>query len=339
VLASGTPIQVDGETVGWLLAARADFRQSQAEGLFLDRINRTLAASAVGAVAVSLILGALLARTLTRPIRELTAATHAVAGGLLDQKVPVRSRDELGDLANSFNRMSSDLSRSQKARRQMTADIAHELRTPISVILGHVDALEDGVIPSTSEAFGVIRDEADRLSRLVEDLRLLSHAEAGEMTLMRAPVEPRSLLDRAAAAHRPLAAEKGIELRIDLAEDLPEIDVDADRMAQVLDNLVSNALRHTPEGGQVRLYARRAEDGIVLGVHDSGPGIEPEALPLIFDRFYRLDSSRRRDTGGSGLGLAIARSLVEAHGGSICAQSGPGEGADFVIHLRTTSTS
>lgn len=333
VLTAATPLQVGGKTVGWLIAPREQFQRSPAEALFLNRMNRTLATGAVGAAAVSLILGALLARTLTRPISELTKATRAVAEGDLDQQVTVRSRDELGELAASFNRMSAELKKARDMRRQMTADIAHELRTPTSLILGHVDAIDDGVLPPSSETFEIIREEAGRLSRLIEDLATLSRVETGELSLVRRRVDPRTLLARAMAAHRPLAEKRGISLATEVEQDLPDLSIDPDRMAQVLGNLLSNALRHTPHGGRITLGARRYDDEVELAVQDTGPGIAPEDLPRVFERFYRTDKSRGRETGGAGLGLAIARSIVELHGGQIWAESELGEGTTFLIRL------
>lgn len=326
-------MQVEGETVGYVLASQEAFRQSQAEQHLVERVNRTVLFASLAAAGLALGLGLLLSRTLTQPIRELTAATKAVAQGDLGQTVEVRSQDELGELALSFNQMSTDLAKAQTLRQQMTADIAHELRTPLSVILGHVDAIEEGVLPPSPETLHVIREETAQLSRLVEDLRVLSRADAGELSLTLVPTTPEELLEKAVLAHRPLAAEKGIELQIDAEDNLPSLSVDPDRMSQVLDNLLSNALRHTPEGGSIRLFARNADRGVELGVVDSGPGISPEVLPHVFDRFYRADTSRGREMGGSGLGLAIARSIVESHKGTIRALSGAGEGATFIIWL------
>jgi two-component system sensor histidine kinase BaeS len=332
-LRNATPLQVDGEPVGWLIAPREQFQRSPAEALFLDRMNRTLAIGAAGAAVVSLLLGILLARTLTRPIRELTKATRAVAGGDLGQRVTVRSRDELGDLAVSFNLMSAELARARDMRRQMTADIAHELRTPTTLILGHVDAIDDGILPPSSETFDIIREEAGRLGRLIEDLATLSRVETGELSLVRRLVAPGALLAQAVAAHRPLAEKKQISLHVDIEPDLPALPVDPDRMAQVLGNLLNNALRHTPQAGRITLQARRHESGVELLVQDTGPGIAPEDLPRVFERFYRTDKSRQRETGGAGLGLAIARSIVELHGGQIWAESTLGEGTTFLIRL------
>jgi signal transduction histidine kinase len=339
-LAQGTPLRVDGQLAGTLLAGHgvASTMMTPAGTLFLARVNRALILGAAGAGAGALILGALLTSTLTRPLRELTTAARGIARGRLEQRVAVRSRDELGELANTFNQMSADLARAQDARRQMTADIAHDLRTPLSVILGHAEALRDGVIPPTPENLNLIHAEALRLSRLVEDLRTLSLAEAGELTLARRPTAPRALVEHAVAAHAVRAQSQQITLRAEIEPSLPDVSVDPDRTAQVLGNLLDNALRHTPPGGRVacsvRRDATRPTAHVIFAVCDTGPGISPDDLPRIFDRFYRADKARARTAeGGSGLGLAIARSIVEGHGGTIRAESQPGQGAKFVIEL------
>jgi signal transduction histidine kinase len=331
--ADASPITVDGQTVGWILSIRMEFGRGPSEALFLNRINQALIFSAIGALFVALVLGIFLARTLTRPLRELTAATRAVAEGDLGLTVPVRSKDELGELTASFNRMSEELNRSTSIRRQMTADIAHELRTPISIILGHADAVHDRVLPPTQETFDVIRDEACRLERLVEDLRTLSMADAGELALTRRPISPNSLLDDAAAAYHPLALEKEIKVHREIAPDLPDVYVDPDRMAQVLGNLLSNALGYTHKGGSVTLAASLLEHEVEIRVQDTGPGIGAEDIQHVFDRFYRADKSRQRDSGGLGLGLAIAKSIVENHGGRIWAESSEDSGTTFIITL------
>ena len=331
--ADADPLAIDGQTVGWILSMRMEFGRGPSEALFLDRINQTLIVSAIGALFVALFLGIFLARTLTRPLRELTSATRSVAEGDLGLTVPVRSRDELGELAMSFNRMSEELDRSTSIRRQMTADIAHELRTPISIILGHADAVHDRVLPPTQETFDIIRDEACRLERLVEDLRTLSRADAGELTLTRRPIPPNTLLEEAVAAYHPLALERGIIVHSEFASDLPDVNVDRDRMAQVLGNLLNNALRYTLKGGRVTLISSLLEYEVELRIQDTGPGIKSEDIQHIFDRFYRADKSRQRDSGGSGLGLAIAKSIVENHGGRIWAEGNNGEGTTFFITL------
>ncbi|RIK18387.1 MAG: hypothetical protein DCC51_10670 [Anaerolineae bacterium] len=226
--------------------------------------------------------------------------------------------------------MSADLAHSNQLRRQMTADIAHDLRTPLSVILGYSEALADGKLPGTAETYDAMHRQAQHLSRLIEDLRTLSLADAGQLSLVLRPVEPRGLLEHTALAYLPAAEARGIQLTLEDA-DTPPIIVDPDRILQVLGNVVSNAIRHTPEGGQISLSAVAENDRVILRIRDSGPGIPSEDLPHIFDRFYRGDKARTSDE-ASGLGLAIARSLVEAHGGRITVENVPG-GASFAIAL------
>jgi two-component system, OmpR family, sensor histidine kinase BaeS len=332
VLAQALPIEVNSQTAGYLLVSTAQMGMmapTAAETDFLQRINRTLILASLGATALSLLLAVVLARIFTQPLRELTQATRAVARGHLSQTVPVRSQDELGELALAFNQMSQDLARSQNQRRQMTADIAHELRTPLSLILGYAEALRDGALPATPEGYTVIHDEAVRLNRLVEDLRTLSLAEAGELPLTRRATAVAPLLEQVVAAHQPRAQQQEIELQTRLAPDLPPLMADPDRLKQVIVNLLDNALRHTPAGGRVTVGAQLQNGRLSISVQDSGPGIPPEDLPYIFDRFYRADKSRAR--GGSGLGLAIARSIVLAHGGRLAAASQPGQGTTFTI--------
>jgi signal transduction histidine kinase len=337
ILRAATPIEANGQVVGFFVASPEGFARNQAEANFLRRTNRLLLIGSGGAVALSLLLGVVLARSFTQPIQELTTAAQAIAAGDLGQQVPVHSEDELGQLAQAFNGMSAELARARDLRRQMTADIAHELRTPLSVILGQIDALDDGVVAPSPQAFEVLRDETARLGRLVEDLRTLSRADAGELALVRRPASVARLLEQAASAHRPLAMERKLTLELEIAPGLPEIDVDPDRMAQVLGNLLSNALRHTPQGGRIGLAARLAEAEVEIRVQDSGPGIDPQDLPRLFERFYRADRSRQRETGGSGLGLAIAKTIVELHGGRIWAESELGQGTRMVIRLRAAS--
>lgn len=333
LLARGEPIMVDGVQVGTVLPLPQQGR-GQALQEFSRRVNSILLIAAVGATAVSLILGFFFTRNLTRPLQEMTIATQKIADGDLTQQVPVRSHDELGELATSFNQMSHQLATSREMRRQMTADIAHDLRTPLSIILGHAEALSDGVLPASQETFDVLYDESKRLERLVSDLRTLSLADAGELSITPRLVAPSALLERALIAHSPKAQEKNIWIELNVTETLPDVYVDPDRMAQVLDNLLSNALRYTPENGRIQLSADQKANMIQLQVQDNGSGMSPEDTRHIFDRFYRADKSRQRqDDGGSGLGLAIAKSIVLAQNGRIWAESKLGQGTSFIIEF------
>lgn len=335
-LRQAIPVEVDGRVVGSMvldLPAEAELRAAPSpEADFLRRINLAILLSALGATAVALVLGILLARAISRPVRELTEATQIVAQGDFGHQVPVRTQDELGELTKSFNQMSADLAQASQLRRQMTADIAHELRTPLSVILGYTEALSDGKLHGSPGMYQAMYGEAQLLSHLVDDLRTLSLADAGELTLNRLPVAPGDCLGRTAASQAALAAQQSVEVRVEVAPNLPLIDADRERIAQVLGNLMSNALRYTPSGGTITLSAEAGVESVLLRVSDTGPGIEPDHLPHIFQRFYRADESRTTN-GESGLGLAIAKSLVEAHGGTISVESIIGQGTTFTVAL------
>lgn len=329
----GVPITDSGRVVGILIPLRGQFQGSQRELEFIERTNRILIYGAIIGAVIALLLGIFLSRTITRPIRELTRATHAISEGDLSQQVTVRTSDELGELGKAFNKMSAELSRSVNARKQMTADIAHELRTPLSLILGHAEAVHDGVLPPSKENFEIIREEAARLENLVNDLRTLSLADAGELSIVPQTIEPAGLLQEVASLFQYQTQKKDIALELDIASPLPPLEVDPGRMTQVLTNILDNATRHTPAGGHILLSAKQAGDMVEIAVQDSGPGLPKEETGRIFERFYRADASRRRDDGGSGLGLAIAKSIVLAHNGQLSAESEPGKGLRISILL------
>ncbi len=334
VLARGAALEQNGEIIGWLLVTPAtrELIPNSAEDIFLRTVNRASLTSALVATLLALTLGSLLALTLTRSLRELKEATVEIAHGRFGKQVKVSTKDELGELAVSFNQMSLDLERATQARRQMTADIAHDLRSPLSVLSGYAEALSDGKLSGNPEIYTILHQETNHLSRLVEDLRLLSLADTGELPLIKQPIAPQALLERTVARHAVTAEQHGITLHVVALPDLPEVNVDVERISQVLDNLILNAFRYTPAGGEVELSGNSAAGKVQLQIRDSGTGILPEDLPHIYDRFYRGDKARR-ESGESGLGLAIAKSIVEAHGGQISAESEPGKGTVFTISL------
>ena len=338
VLAHNQPLIVAGTVIGTILSPPLPPGLTPQEQAYLDRTNQALTLAALGAALLALIVGFLLARTLTRPLRALTLATEKMAGGDLNQQVTITSRDEIGELAESFNKMSREVARANQLRKQMTADIAHDLRTPLTVIAGYVESMRDGDLAPTTERLDTIYEEIERLQRLVADLRLLAHTDAGELRLNLQSLHPKELLESAVAPFKLSAEQKGITLTVNAADDLPVIQVDESRMNRVLSNLISNALRHTPAGGNISILATRNSknsaltpspspdygrgEKILISVEDTGEGIPSADLPHIFDRFYRADKSRTdADGASSGLGLAIARALVEAHGGRIWAES------------------
>lgn len=348
---SGLPITVNGQRVGTLVVDEAGSMAVMMGGMaaqqFLAEVNRALTWAALVAVALAVGLGLVLSRNLTRPLRQLTQATRALAGGRLEEKVTVNSHDEVGELAHSFNQMAEALAESRRQREQMLADIAHELRTPLSIMRGHLEGMLDNIFPTTPENLTILHEEILLLTRLVEELRTLSLADAGQLPLNRTAVDLREAVNQAAAAFAPLAEAEGIELLIDLPPlDRPGsalliVRADPARLQQVIGNLLANAFRHTAATVaavsqptvSLRLAGPTAAGGARVSVSDNGPGLAAEALPHVFDRFWRADTARSRDQGGSGLGLAICKGIVEAHGGRIWADSAPGNGATFTFEL------
>ena len=372
--ARGMPISINDDNnvrIGTIITAGpAAFRRTAEEG-YLRRTDFALLVAAAVMVGVALVFGIVLARLITRPLRELTTAAGKIASGDLEQVVPVRSSDELGVLANQFNHMSADLVRANQLRQQMTADIAHDLRTPLTVISGYMEALRDQVLKPTPERFAMMHDEIQFLRHLVEDLHTLNVADAGELHLERQRVSPMVLLNRVADAYQDAAEKQGVALQVrgdwnrgdwnrgdwnrgdmnpgdedrhDLYRRnghqmtaLPTVCVDLEHTIRAISNLVSNALRYTPAGGKITLVATEEplldHEVVLLKVADTGSGIAPEHLANIFERSYRADASRQQEGGETGLGLAIVKSIVEAHGGRVSVESLLGHGTTFTIVL------
>jgi signal transduction histidine kinase len=327
----------DGTLIALMLSPTQSAQRNPAEERYLSNTDRALAIAAAIAAGIALLLGGLLAQLITRPLREMSAATRKIAAGDLSQRIVVRSRDELGELAGQFNQMSADLARANQLRRQMTADIAHDLRTPLTVIAGYLESLRDQVLKPTPERFTMLYSETQVLQRLVEDLHTLSLADTGELTLQRHPIAPGQLLERIAESYQHAALQGRLTIEASAPPDLPLINVDQDRMARALGNLMSNALRYTPAGGRIYLSAHATAAAVELVVADTGSGIAAEHLANIFERSYRVDAARQQATGGSGLGLAIVRSIIEAHGGTIGVESALSVGTRFTISLPLSS--
>ena len=293
-----------------------------------------LAAGFVGILAVGLI-----SRRALSPVRALSAAAERLGRGDLQQRVKTSSQDEIGRLGHAFNRMAEDLETVERQRRALLADVAHELRTPLSNIGGYVEAMRDGLAEPNAATLDIVQQQVAQLTRLVEDLRLLTLAESGELSLQVRPESVEDLLATVTEAFRPRASAKGVSLRNEPSTDIPLASMDRGRVEQVLYNLVDNAVKHTSEGGSVTLAGSIGNPGFVrVSVADMGEGIEPEALDAVFERFYRVDPSRSRVTGGAGLGLTIAKQLIEAQGGRIWAESEPGKGSTFFFVLPSSKT-
>lgn len=308
-------------------------RMSQVYTDFRASFNEALLYAALAATVVAILLSLYLSRSIVAPISAMSVASQRIAGGRYDERVEVKGRDELAQLAARFNQMAVKLSEVEAMRRQLIGDVSHELRTPLTAIKGSMEGLIDGVLPATPDTFEQIHAEADRLNRLVDDLQELSRVEARAFELELRPLEVASLVQTVIKRLAPQFEARRVTLDVDLAPDLPPVLADEGRMIQVLTNLAGNALQYTPENGRVDLSARSIDRAVQISVRDSGVGIPAEHLPHIFDRFYRVDKSRsRRAGGGSGIGLTIARALVEAHGGRIWAES-PGEGQGSTFHF------
>ncbi len=334
--AAATSITVNGDTVGYLLftpPGAADLDASQQA--FLAQVNRSILQAGVLAGVLGIVLGVLVARGLSAPLQQVAAAARNIARGDLRQRVPAHGTQELVDLAQSFNDMAASLTEAEQFRQNMVADVAHELRTPLTVLQGNLRAILDGVYQLDKAEITRLYDQTRHLIRLVNDLRELTQAEAGQLPLNREAVNLNALARDILSLFEPVAATESITLNIDLPATLPPVPADAARLSQVLHNLLANAIRHTPADGTVTLRGGSDANAVWLAVSDTGEGIAAADLSHVFDRFYRADRARARSTGGSGLGLAIARAIVTAHGGEISAASEgiAGRGSTFTISL------
>jgi len=331
-----TSLDDDDQVIGYLLLAmpgREDILGAL-EQRFLDRMRRELVTGAALAVGLGLAAGALLSHSLTAPLGRLAAAARAVASGDLGQQVKAEGSAEIAEVGRAFNEMTAALEEGERLRQNLMADVAHELRSPLTVVQGNLRAILDDVYPLEKAEIARLYDETRLLSRLVDDLRELAQAEAGQLSLNLQTVDIARVLQVTVANFELATETKAVHLTSQVAGDLPAVQADPDRLAQVLRNLLTNALRHTPKGGQVSVSAATATDAVEITVADSGEGIAPEDLPHVFDRFWRADRSRSRAEGGAGLGLAIVRAIVEAHGGQVSAASdGPGQGSTFRFTL------
>jgi signal transduction histidine kinase len=325
---------VGGAGSGMMMGQGMAIVDAELQSTFRGAVNYALILAGIAAMLAAALVSWLVSRRIVHPIRSLVTLSQRIAGGHYEQRLCLDTGDELAELVNSFNRMAASLEETEIMRQRLLGDVTHELKTPLTSIKGYMEGLQDGVVAATPETFQLIHREADRLQRLVEDLQELSRTEAGQLQLMISPHAPHELALTAIERMRPQFQDKRITLSTDMPAELPPVNADPDRTAQILTNLLGNALQYTPSGGEVRVTAARDGGYVRFSVCDSGMGLESVELERIFQRFYRVDKSRSRVSGGSGIGLTVAKYLVEAQGGEIHATSeGIGQGSCFHFTL------
>ena len=333
-LEKGAPVFVDGQTVGTVVVAAGLGVSNPQESAFLRDVNTGLLIIGLSAAVFALLLGWWLAGRLTAPARALTAAARDLAAGNWNQQLVVRSGDEFGQMTAAFNDMAAEITRQSALRRRLVADVAHELRTPLSVLRLELEAVEDG-FQSSQDAVAHVGEELAMLESLINDLSLLARAEAGDLPLNLQLEDLGALIEATVQRWQGRAGARGLTLTAQVEASLPLIELDRLRISQVLTNLLSNALRHTPSGGRIEVCVRSTgeKNALLVSIGDTGEGIPPDILPHIFERFYRADPARSRETGGAGLGLAIARQAVELHDGRLWVESELGVGSTFCFTL------
>jgi two-component system, OmpR family, sensor histidine kinase BaeS len=330
------PIVVDDRVVGWVGRSPARPLLSAADLSFQQEQLRAAWILAALAVVFAALLALVLSRAFLQPLKRIAAATHQLAAGSYATRVPAASRDELGKLAGDFNRLAGALERNEQLRRRFMADVSHELRTPLAVLKGELEAIEDGVRPLSREALASLNQEVAALGKLVDDLHQLSLSDVGALAYRKETFDVARVVEEAVQSFAERFRERGIVIEAEYRA--APVFADADRLKQAIRNLLENTLRYTDRGGRLRVTVRRDGDLARVDLEDSAPGVPPEALAHLFERFYRVEGSRARVNGGAGLGLAIARSIVEAHDGRIAAQASPLGGLAIAITLPASPT-
>src|SRR5690606_14069086 len=329
------PIESGGETVGYLLVRPLKLLTEDMDLEFQARQTRVMLVVLLVSLVVALSVSALLAKHLVAPIRRITQATHSLASGRYDTRITATTADELGELAEDFNRLAASLEQHDRLRREWTADISHELRTPLAVIRGEIEALQDGIRPLNQAALASLHSETGLLTKLVDDLYQLSLSDVGALNYRMESLDLQQSLSQAVELYRADYERRGLDLRFEpLPSDQPvSLFADPARLQQLFQNLLQNSLRYTDAPGQLHVHGQVQADRLELLFDDTGPGVPESALPHLFDRLYRVDSSRNRASGGAGLGLAICRNIVTAHGGQIDAEPSPLGGLRIRIAL------
>jgi len=301
---------------------------------FQSVVQQALLISGFAALTAAVLVSLFVSRRIVEPIQTLSNVSRRLAQGLYRERIYLQADDEIAQLAQGVNQLAEALDQTERRRLALLADVTHELRTPLATIGGYMEGLVDGVVSANPATFNLILRETRRLQRLIEDLELLSRVEAGQLPVVARAIDLRSVLEAQIAQFEPLFSSNHVTLSLDVPEQLPQVWADPDRVAQVLINILANAYRYTPAGGQVTVQVSTDDQEVRVAVIDSGIGIAAEHLPHLFERFYRVDKSRARNSGGSGIGLAIARHLIYAQGGEIWAESdGIGKGARFIFTL------
>ena len=340
--ASGRPILLrgTGSVIGTLYISPGTSPGTGFESLpiLFKSIGRFFLWGGLIAIALALLLTFLLSWRVLAPVKALTVTARRLGQGDFSQRVQFKGKGEIGELAQSFNLMASELERNEELRRNMVADVAHELRTPLTNMKGYLEAVSDGVIAPDAATIRSLYEETALLSRLVDDLQELALAEAGQLKLLPQPEDIYELINRVVALVQPQVTAKGLSVSVEPSQPLPPVNIDAQRISQVLRNLIENAIAHTDKGGAISVAAWQQDNWVKVSVTDTGEGIPAEDIPNIFERFYRVDKSRDRNTGGSGLGLTISKRLVEAHGGKIEFQSELGKGSRFSFTVPLAQT-
>ena len=327
------PIEVEGERIAYLAVISPTFQPNPQEIQFIQQTNRALIYASLIAIFLAIILGLLFTQTLLKPLANLNYAIGKMEKGELLQNVKKSSNDEIGEVISGFNKMSTALAKANSDRKQMTVDIAHELRNPLTVINGYLEALQDGSLSPTPERLETIQGEVNQLNRLVNDLRTLALADAGQLDVFKDFININTLFQHLKDAYKLIVSTKNIDLEFQQSPNASTLYADEGRIVQVLSNLINNALRHTDPGGRVLVSAQQNQTITTIHIFDTGEGIPNDQLDSIFQRFYRADPSRQSSHGETGLGLSIVKSLIEAHNGKVEVQSQVGVGTTFIIEL------